>query len=107
MRTAPQFAWRDCTLCQAYVYDDETGNRVEQPRGSGQWLERPAGALPRCRLPGVGCPKGTPESPRTLSAANLQAWQFHCECLAVQQFPPDPLVRRNARIITAALCHPP
>lgn len=46
-----------------------------------------------------GCPKGTPEKPNTLNAANQQCYDHYRECRAVGQFPDDPVVKRNAAII--------
>jgi len=82
-----------------YVYDEMTGRPYENPPGSGQLVVRPAGTAAPCRIPGVGCPKGTPEDPRGLNEANRAAWRFDRECRAVGHFPDDPLVRRNASLI--------
>jgi hypothetical protein len=46
-----------------------------------------------------GCPKGTPEKPKTLHPINQQAHQHYQECRAVGRFPDDPIVLRNASII--------
>lgn len=48
----------------------------------------------------IGCPKGTPENQKGLSDQNLQALRHYQECKAVGSFPDDPIVRRNARIIS-------
>jgi hypothetical protein len=82
-----------------YVYDEITGRPYENPPRSGRLVARPEGTAPPCRIPGIGCPKGTPEHPRGLSAANLAAWRFDRECQAVGSYPNDPLVRRNAALI--------
>ncbi|MBS0265641.1 MAG: hypothetical protein JSS02_27160 [Planctomycetes bacterium] len=100
--THPHLAVRDCTHCLAFVYDERTGRPVEYPAGSGQWMPRPAGTASLCQTPGLGCPKGTPTSPRSLTAANQQAYQFDCECRAVGHYPDDPLVRRHALLIRTA-----
>ena len=99
---APQVAFRDCTHCQNYVYDETTGRPVQYPPRSGRLVPRPAGAPPPCRIAGAGCPKGTPENPRSLTYENQQAYRFDRECRAVGNFPKDPLVRRNAALIRAA-----
>ena len=46
-----------------------------------------------------GCPKGTPEKPRSLRPENQRCLEHYRECKAVGQFPDDPIVRRNAAII--------
>jgi hypothetical protein len=82
-----------------YVYNEVTGRPAEYPPHSGRLVTRPPGTQPPCRIPGVGCPKGTPENPRGLNVANEAAWRFDRECRATGLFPDDPLVRRNAAII--------
>ncbi len=82
-----------------YVYDETTGRPAEYPPHSGRLIVRPPDTHPPCRIRGAGCPKGTPENPRGLSAANQAAWRFDRECRAAGSFPDDPLVRRNAAII--------
>jgi hypothetical protein len=54
-----------------------------------------------CRIPGIKCHKGTPETSKALTARNLRAWRHYRECRAVGAFPDDPIVRRNAEIILA------
>jgi hypothetical protein len=97
--TAPAVAWRSCEHCQRYVYDEASGRPYENPPRSGRLVVRPNGTHPPCRIAGVGCPKGTPENQRALSAANRAAWRHYRECRATGLFPDDPLVRRNAAII--------
>ncbi len=46
-----------------------------------------------------GCPKGNPESPRSLMSENERCYEHYRECRAVNQFPDDPVVRRNAAAI--------
>lgn len=46
-----------------------------------------------------GCPKGTPEEPKTLNKINEICYRHYLECRAVGSFPDDPLVRQNAAII--------
>ena len=55
--------------------------------------------LAPCRDPSRGCPKGSPENPKTLLPCNEIAYEHYRECRAVGQFPDDPIVRRNAAII--------
>jgi hypothetical protein len=93
---APHLASRDCGDCQTYVYDETTGRRARQ---GGRPVPRPAGTAPPCRLPQIGCLKGTPENPHTLSPANSAAYRFYQQCRAVGVFPDDPIVRRTATLI--------
>jgi hypothetical protein len=46
-----------------------------------------------------GCPKGTPEDQKTLTAENAEAYWHWQQCKAVGQFPNDEIVMRNAGII--------
>jgi hypothetical protein len=84
-----------------YVYDEASGKAVEHPPHSGRLVPRPAGALPPCRIAGLGCPKGTPENPLSLSDVNSEAYRHYRECRATGNFPDDPIVRRNAALIRA------
>lgn len=97
--TEPRVANRDCDHCQKYCYDERTGKVMLAGRDHGPPLPRPKGNLPPCRLSGVGCPKGTPENPLTLNAANEECYQHYRECRAIGQFPDEPIVRRHAAII--------
>lgn len=97
--SAPEIAFRNCDHCQMYVYDETTGRPYEHPPHSGLVIVRPPGTQPPCRIAGVGCPKGTPENPKGMNAANQAAWQFDRECRATGQYPDDPIVRRNAALI--------
>lgn len=49
-----------------------------------------------------GCPKGTPESPRSLNERNERAYWHYQMCRAVGRFPRDETVRQNAAIIARA-----
>ncbi|HTI51186.1 MAG TPA: hypothetical protein VL475_09550 [Planctomycetaceae bacterium] len=93
---APHLAARDCGDCQLHVYDETTGRRAQH---GGHPVPRPAGTAPPCRLPHVGCLKGTPENPNSLSTNNQFAYRFHQECRAVGQFPDDSIVRHHAVVI--------
>lgn len=95
----PKVADRDCEHCQAFIYDEETGLPEEWPKGSGKLRQRFDGARPPCRDPKRGCPKGTPEKPKTLDDRNRDCYSHYLECRAVGSFPDDPLVRQNAAII--------
>lgn len=91
----PQVAFRDCQHCQAFLYDEQTGKPNDR---RGLPIARPDTIPPPCRT-STGCPKGTPEESRELSAKNWQAYEHYKECRAVGQFPDDPVVRQNARLI--------
>lgn len=66
---------------------------------------RPLSIPTPCRF----CPKipadkdKTPEHAVELSDRNWRAYAHHMECRAVNSWPDDPIVRRNARIIRALL----
>lgn len=94
-----QFAKRDCSACKTWWYDDDTGKVVMR---KGKPLRRPEGTVVLCQTQ-AGCPKGTPEQPKSFSAKNRLAWLHFLECDAVGQFPDDPIVRRNARVIRQAI----
>lgn len=105
---------RSCSDCQRWVYrdDDQTppNERGERLIFAGQPIPRDLRVTP---TPCFKCEK-VPYEVRTKAADPSQlthadaiepeirhrlAVQFHLECNAVRQFPNDPLVRRNARII--------
>lgn len=99
----PRVAARDCADCQKYVYDERTGRRVIHANGP---VIRPVGTQPPCRIQNVGCPKGSPEQPRTLTAENRLVFGHFRQCRATGAFPDDPIVRRNAELIqTVELAH--
>jgi len=103
----PQFCNRDCQHCLEWAYVDnnpasEFYGRIEEHQGKPQ--KRHPKHLPLCKTP-EGCPKGTPEKPNTLSAKNMQAYIHYLECKAVGNFPDDPIVRRNARLIQQVVDH--
>lgn len=92
----PEVAYRDCKHCLEFIYDEETG---ELQTFHGNPAERVVAAP--CRNPKhpKGCPKGTPEKPKTLSAKNRRAYQHWKECKAVGQFPDDDIVRYHAALL--------
>ena len=92
----PKVAFRDCSHCLLWQYNEETGE-VEHWRGKP--LER--AGKPPCRT-SRGCAKGSPEDSKTLTRENTQALEHYLECQAVNRFPDDPIVRRNARAIQTA-----
>lgn len=103
----PEFAGRDCKICQEFLFDDEWG-RPELQTGSGRMIRRSPYCPPLCRQiddehPHGRCPKGTPESQWDLSAQNLAAFRYHLTAKATGQWPDDERVRLNAEIIETAL----
>lgn len=104
----PKIAARPCSSCRQYLYRDGgngTWGELVTIRPSGRPAPRPKGTRPPCDV----CPKiapgdgPRPENGHDLSDKNLQAYLFHMECRAVGQWPNDPIVRRNAALIEAAL----
>ena len=94
--TAPQLAYRDCEHCRQWQYDEQTGEPLE---AGGELRPR---FLPVLCAKGR-CPKLGPDGiRRDLTLRNWRAWVHFEECRAVGQFPDDPIVRRNARIISVA-----
>lgn len=96
----PKVAYRDCEHCQKYLYNEDSGTvdmntRFDPPRPR----ERTDVIPPPCRIKSIGCPKGTPEENRGLSAKNRQAYEHYLQCKAVGKFPEDAIVYRNAGII--------
>jgi len=93
----PEVAYRDCTHCQEWLYED-SGSAAQHPR-TGEPLRRPPGNRPLCRIPGKSCPKGTPEAQKSFTPQNEQCYRHYLECKATNQWPDDPLVRRHAGLI--------
>lgn len=96
----PWIANRDCGLCQKYFFNEDTGTvnvgRDGKPELRADYGE--GNCPPPCRTEN-GCPKGTPEEPKSLNEHNQECYRHYCECRAVGQFPDDPVVRRNAAVI--------
>lgn len=91
----PQIAFRDCSHCLRFHYNEETGEPY--PGRDGEPARRHWGCPPPCRTP-AGCPKGTPEEPKSLSAQNMQAYEHYQTCKAIGRFPEDSIVERNAAL---------
>lgn len=93
----PEVAAVSCADCKTWMYDDSW----EKQTRFGLPVLRPEGAKTPCwSCPKI--PKGEPARPSSaveLSAKNVRAYIHYGECKAVGQFPDDPIVRRNARII--------
>jgi hypothetical protein len=99
VRTAPQVAWRDCDDCQRHIYDDLTGQRA---LFQGRPIPRPAGTQSPCRVSHLGCPKGTPESPRSLTPELWELWHFDRQRRASGQPAPTPEAARLSLLIQLA-----
>lgn len=93
----PTVAFRDCGHCQRFLYDETTGEPELKRDRSGP-RERDASCPPPCRTR-EGCPKGTPETSKALTAQNWAAYEHYQECRAVGEFPDDAIVRKNAALI--------
>ena len=91
----PRVADRDCDFCQKWQHDEKTGLPVEVRKGTGVYHPRYS-PLP-CRS--TGCPKGTPEAPKSLSDRNRSAYLHYLRGRAVNRWPDDPIVERNAMLI--------
>lgn len=87
----------DCQMCRTWWVDPIDGEFVEV---NGNRVERSVQPL-LCES-ARGCPAGRPDKDRRLSPKNKQAYAHYRECM-VAGFPDDPIVRRNARIISAAI----
>lgn len=85
----------DCEACQKYQYNFEE-RKFERNEGTKAYRKRVTPCP--CRTP-KGCPKGTPENPRTLWKSNRKAYEFYLECEATGNFPDDAYVRWLARVI--------
>src|SRR3954464_6059038 len=85
------------------MFDEDTGliqfGRDGQPETRLKQLG-PSFLAP-CQDPNRGCPKGTPENPRSLCPENVEAYEHYLECRAIGSFPDDPIVHRNAALIRA------
>ncbi len=94
----PAFAKRDCQECLKWQVNENTGEFTTNR--SGERFRRHTSAL--CQM-SIGCPKGTPEAPMSLTKQNRLAYQHYRECKAVGSFPDDAVVRRNALIVSEAV----
>jgi hypothetical protein len=88
---------RSCVDCATWLYDDSGA----VTKRCGVPNRRPKGAATPCHK----CPKipdgevAVRENAIELSEKNMQAYRHYLECRAVGEFPDDPIVRRNARIL--------
>lgn len=104
----PGLADRPCKICRAYVHRDGIRGDfgpIVLLRPDNRPAPRPKGTRPPCAV----CPKipagydphpdnGVEVTPRTVAT-----YLFHLECRAVGAFPADPIVRRNAPHVDAAI----
>lgn len=97
LREHPREATRDCGHCLAVVYDLKTGRPWLDAKGKER--PRPAGTRPPCR----SCPKGPRPFVGGLSQRNAAVYLHFLECRAVGAFPDDPIVKRNAFLISEVL----
>jgi hypothetical protein len=96
----PEWA-RTCDDCARWLFDSD-GEIVRRPARIGLPVLRP----PISRTPCERCPKIPDDAPAKmrryaieLSDQNYAAYNFYRECLAVGDFPRDPIVRRWAGLI--------
>jgi hypothetical protein len=94
----PEVAERDCRMCQEWLYE-ESGARAVRP-GTNEPIRRPQVVSTPCRTP-QGCPKGTPDSQRSLTPQNRRCYEHYMRAKATGRFPDDPLVAHHAGIIRA------
>jgi hypothetical protein len=100
----PAIAARSCERCLVEQYDEETG-KVELGRDGKpllRILDNGPEFLAPCRDPNRSCPKGTPENPKSLWPENEICYDHFKECQAVNQWPDDAVVKRNAAAIMQA-----
>jgi hypothetical protein len=91
----PQVATRDCACCLKHLYKEDTG---ELCRRAGQPIPRTFINPAPCRT-SKGCPKGTPENPKTLTVQNIEAYLHYRECCATGHFPDDGMVEYHAGLL--------
>lgn len=97
MALYPHFSRFSCESCRYWWVDPRSGTTA---RYNDQPLRRQGETL--CETP-QGCPAGHYTQQRRLSEKNVQAFRHYLECVAVGEFPDDPLVKHHARLIRWAL----
>jgi len=90
----PHVATRDCNVCKEFVFNEETG---EMRKHNGKPF--PRNGPPPCQR----CPKKRPDGLIELTPANWRVYAHYLQCRAVNDFPKDGIVRRNAAIISRIL----
>ena len=98
----PRLDRRSCEQCVRYWYDDGDGGDGQLITLDGKPVIREDSMPPPCRT-AVGCPVGTPESPKRLSSHNREAYKHFQSCEATGTFPDDEIVKRNAIVIRQAI----
>ncbi len=101
----PRIAEMNCELCQKYVVNHNTWTFEKGRDGKPELRLLNCGPsfLAPCRDPERGCPKGSPENPKSLTAENELCYEHYRECEAVGEFPDDSVVRRNAAVIRGVI----
>ena len=97
--TNPRLAKRSCEDCKKWWFSDSTGLPILSNTTGEKMLRDGVTAC----MTAEGCPKGTPEKSKALNKTNGWAWRHYQDCVAVGQFPDDPIVSRNASIIRSAI----
>jgi len=97
--TNPRLAKRDCNHCKDYFYNEASGLPILS-NVTGKPIERDG--VTAC-MTAEGCPKGTPEKSKTLNKTNGWTWLHYQDCVAINQFPDDHIVARNASIVRSAI----
>lgn len=85
--TNPALYFRDCEHCLKYFYNEETG--VAPVDSDGNYLERPKRTKAPCQIPGVGCAKGSPEDPVTLTERGESILRAYRRCKLTNNWPVD------------------
>lgn len=81
-----------------YEYNHKTGERLKD--GKGLPILRSASSHVPCQEPEIlGCAKGSPTAGKELSDRNLKAVRHYKRCQAVNRWPDDATVARNAEVI--------
>ena len=98
----PAFFTLSCDTCEKYVHKDGQLKLL----GDGKPWPRPKGTVTPCHC----CPKIPRSAPRKtrefaeeISDRNYRAFKHHLRCKAVNRWPADAIVERNAEIIEGVL----
>lgn len=94
----PHLANVSCRQCRFWWFVPFDGRVI---RRDGTPLRRPQGTPTPCEV--RPCPKGHYDSPVELSEKNRRVFEHFQTCEAAGVFPDDPIVKRNAEVIRAAI----
>lgn len=94
----PQLDRRSCKDCKKWWFNEDTG-AIEKVDGVDS--ERPAEFPVMCDTRD-GCPVGTPDNQLRLTQKNRMAYLHFLRCEAINSWPDDPIVARNAAVIRRA-----